>query len=79
MTHSSGNHGQALAAAGQLLGIPVCVVMPRTAPAVKRAAVEGYGPGRSVRTRPSPRARRPSLSRSSSMASPRSTRSTTGG
>jgi threonine dehydratase len=43
VTHSSGNHGQALAAAGQMLGIPVCVVMPRTAPAVKRAAVEGYG------------------------------------
>jgi threonine dehydratase len=43
VTHSSGNHGQALAAAGQLRGVPVCVVMPRTAPAVKRAAVEGYG------------------------------------
>jgi threonine dehydratase len=43
VTHSSGNHGQALAAAGQALGVPVCVVMPRTAPAVKRAAVEGYG------------------------------------
>lgn len=43
VTHSSGNHGQALAAAGRLLDIPVCVVMPRTAPAVKRAAVEGYG------------------------------------
>jgi threonine dehydratase len=43
VTHSSGNHGQALAAAGQALGVPVCVVMPRTAPAVKRAGVEGYG------------------------------------
>jgi threonine dehydratase len=43
VTHSSGNHGQALAAAGRALGVPVCVVMPRTAPAVKRAAVEGYG------------------------------------
>ncbi len=43
ITHSSGNHGQALAAAGQMLEIPVCVVMPRTAPAVKRAATEGYG------------------------------------
>lgn len=43
VTHSSGNHGQALAAAGRMLGIPVCVVMPATAPAVKRAAVEGYG------------------------------------
>ena len=43
VTHSSGNHGQALAAAGRVLGVPVCVVMPRTAPSVKRAAVEGYG------------------------------------
>lgn len=43
VTHSSGNHGQALAAAGRSLGVPVCVVMPATAPAVKRAAVEGYG------------------------------------
>src|SRR5205085_11541413 len=43
VTHSSGNHAQALALAGQLLGIPVCVVMPRTAPANKRAATEGYG------------------------------------
>src|SRR4051812_14320692 len=43
VTHSSGNHGQALAAAGKILGVPVCVVMPRTAPGVKRAAVEGYG------------------------------------
>jgi threonine dehydratase len=43
ITHSSGNHAQALALAGQLLGIPVCVVMPRTAPAIKRAATEGYG------------------------------------
>jgi threonine dehydratase len=43
VTHSSGNHAQALALAGQLLGIPVCVVMPRTAPVVKRRATEGYG------------------------------------
>jgi threonine dehydratase len=43
ITHSSGNHGQALARAGQLLGVPVTVVMPRTAPAIKKAATEGYG------------------------------------
>lgn len=43
VTHSSGNHAQALALAGQLANAPVCVVMPRTAPAVKRAATEGYG------------------------------------
>jgi threonine dehydratase len=43
VTHSSGNHAQALALAGKLVGVPVCVVMPRTAPAIKRAATEGYG------------------------------------
>ena len=43
VTHSSGNHAQALALAGQLLGMPVMMVMPRTAPAIKRAATEGYG------------------------------------
>ena len=43
ITHSSGNHGQAVALAGRLRDVPVTVVMPRTAPAVKRAATEGYG------------------------------------
>lgn len=43
ITHSSGNHGQALARAGQMMGVPVCVVMPRTAPAVKRQATEDFG------------------------------------
>lgn len=43
VTHSSGNHAQALALAGQLVGVPACIVMPRTAPEVKRAATEGYG------------------------------------
>ena len=43
ITHSSGNHGQAVALAGRLLDVAVTVVMPRTAPAVKRAATEGYG------------------------------------
>ena len=43
VTHSSGNHGQALALAGSLLGIPVTVVMPHTAPAIKQSATAGYG------------------------------------
>ncbi len=43
LTYSSGNHAQALALAGKLLGAPVVVVMPNDAPAVKRAATEGYG------------------------------------
>jgi len=42
-THSSGNHAAALALAARLRGVPAFVVMPRTAPAVKRAAVAGYG------------------------------------
>ncbi len=43
ITHSSGNHAQAVALAGRLCGVPVTVVMPWVAPAVKRAATEGYG------------------------------------
>ena len=42
-THSSGNHASALALAARLRGIPAYLVMPRTAPAVKIAAVKGYG------------------------------------
>ena len=43
VTHSSGNHAQALALAARERGVPAYIVMPRNAPAVKRAAVEGYG------------------------------------
>lgn len=43
LTMSSGNHGQALALAGQLLGIPTTVLMPKDAPEVKQAATRGYG------------------------------------
>ncbi|HPC83005.1 MAG TPA: pyridoxal-phosphate dependent enzyme [Thermoanaerobaculaceae bacterium] len=42
-THSSGNHGAALAWAAARRGIPAYVVMPRTSKAVKKAAVAGYG------------------------------------
>jgi threonine dehydratase len=42
-THSSGNHAQALALAARLRGIPAYIVMPENAPAVKKAAVAGYG------------------------------------
>ncbi len=42
-THSSGNHAQALALAARLRGTQAFVVMPSSAPQVKRAAVEGYG------------------------------------
>lgn len=43
VTHSSGNHAQALALAAGMRGIPAFIVMPSTAPKVKKAAVEGYG------------------------------------
>ena len=43
VTFSSGNHAQAIALAGQVLDIPRVIVMPSDAPAVKRAATEGYG------------------------------------
>ncbi|MCA9632544.1 MAG: pyridoxal-phosphate dependent enzyme [Myxococcales bacterium] len=43
VTHSSGNHAQALALAARGRGIPCHVVMPTTAPTSKRAAVAGYG------------------------------------
>ena len=43
VTHSSGNHAQAMALAARLRGIQAYIVMPHNAPAVKRAAVEGYG------------------------------------
>src|SRR5260370_38326625 len=36
ITHSSGNHAQALALAAKLRGIPAHVIMPNNAPAVKR-------------------------------------------
>jgi threonine dehydratase/serine racemase len=42
-THSSGNHAAALALAARLRGVPAYIVMPSNSPAVKRAAVEGYG------------------------------------
>ncbi|CAN5320915.1 pyridoxal-phosphate dependent enzyme [soil metagenome] len=42
-THSSGNHGAALALAASRRGIPAYVVMPDNASAVKRAAMLHYG------------------------------------
>ena len=43
VTHSSGNHGAALAYAAQRRGIPAWVVMPENAPAVKQANVRRFG------------------------------------
>lgn len=43
VTHSSGNHAQALALAAKLRGVSAHIVMPSNASPVKRRAVEGYG------------------------------------
>lgn len=43
LTHSSGNHAQAIALAGRLLGVKTIIVMPRDAPRVKLAATRDYG------------------------------------
>ena len=42
-THSSGNHGTALARAAQLRGIPAHIVMPSNSARVKVRAVESFG------------------------------------
>jgi threonine dehydratase len=55
-THSSGNHGAALAWAAGQRGIPATIVMPRTVSRVKLASVERLG-GRVVLCEPNHRAR----------------------
>lgn len=51
VTHSSGNHAQAVARAAGLRGIAAHIVMPRNATPVKRRAVEEYG-GRVIECEP---------------------------
>lgn len=43
VTHSSGNHAQAVALVGRLLGVRTTIAMPSNAPSAKRLATEGYG------------------------------------
>jgi threonine dehydratase len=43
VTHSSGNHAAALSLAAHMNGIKAYIVMPETAPEVKKRAVAGYG------------------------------------
>jgi threonine dehydratase len=43
VAYSSGNHAQAVALSGKLLGIPATIVMPTDAPKVKLEATRGYG------------------------------------
>src|SRR5713101_1056129 len=56
VTHSSGNHAQALALAAKMRGIAAHIVMPSNASPVKRRAVEGYG-GRVIECEPTLAAR----------------------
>ncbi len=55
-THSSGNHGAAVAYAASRRGIPATIVIPRNAPATKLAAVRDYG-GEIVECEPTQAAR----------------------
>ena len=43
VTHSSGNFAQALSLSAQSLGVTAYIVMPDSAPQVKKEAVKGYG------------------------------------
>ena len=43
VTHSSGNHAAALSLAASVSGVKPYIVMPESAPAVKKNAVAGYG------------------------------------
>ena len=43
VTHSSGNFAQALSLAAKSLGVTAYIVMPSSAPQVKKEAVKGYG------------------------------------
>ena len=43
ITYSSGNHAQAVALVGQMMDIQTTIVMPKDAPATKKAATKDYG------------------------------------
>jgi len=59
-THSSGNHAAALARAAKIAGIPAYIVMPETAPDIKKAAVKEYG-GQIIECKPTQAAREETL------------------
>lgn len=62
VTHSSGNHAQALALAARMRGIPAHVVMPSNSAEIKKAAVRGYG-GHIVECEPTLEARESTAAR----------------
>ncbi|MFX1255444.1 MAG: pyridoxal-phosphate dependent enzyme [Promethearchaeota archaeon] len=43
ITHSSGNHAQALSLAARILGVKATIVMPENTPSVKMVATRSYG------------------------------------
>jgi threonine dehydratase len=59
-THSSGNHAQALARAAKIMGTKAYIVMPRTAPQIKKQGVIGYG-GKIFECEPNLRSREETL------------------
>lgn len=61
-THSSGNHGAALALAARLRGIEAHIVMPENSAEVKKAAVAGYG-GTIILCEPTQKAREATLAK----------------
>ena len=56
VTHSSGNHAQAISLAAKKIGIKAFIVMPSNAPKIKKEAVKGYG-GELIECKPNLEAR----------------------
>ena len=56
VTHSSGNFAAAISLAAKIRGIPAYIIMPNTAPQVKKIAVAGYG-GKIIYCEPNLKAR----------------------
>ncbi len=59
-THSSGNHAQALARAAKIMGIKSYIVMPSTAPEIKKKGVRAFG-GEITECEPTQKAREATL------------------
>ena len=54
--YTSGNHGQAVAWASRMAGLPCTVVLPNNTATIKYNAIKGYG-AEVVRCEPTPRDR----------------------
>jgi len=59
-THSSGNHGQALARAAKIMRIPSYIVMPNNVPEIKKKGVIGYE-GKIIECEPNQQSREATL------------------